>query len=225
MNTLKKISLAAALAAGLLASGVASAANICQGCAYRFDGDGGTGLPVAGVVGSFLGTYDPTSGALPTDVGDSGSYTHGGLGAGGFSDSWIFTVNPAGRGEWDATFNPGADVSSFSASIFTTSGQVCTATSDPQGAALARQAGFCTSNGVVGVTSLGTLSTSFGGLRISNLTLPAGSYVIQVAGTVSGTGTGRFYSGNITTRIPEPGSLALVAVGLLAAAAGLRRRA
>ena len=118
MNTLKKVSLAAALAAGLLASGVASAAQTCGGCAYRFVGDAGVGTPAVADA-SYIGSLDPTSGGLlSSNNGDFASFQHGGLGVGTFTDWWIFSVNPAGSGQWDATFNPDIGVSGFTVQVF-----------------------------------------------------------------------------------------------------------
>ena len=81
--------------------------------------------------------------------------------------------------------------------------------------------------GLTGVTSIANFSsTGVGGLDLSDYTLNAGVLGINLDATqwvLGDSATITFGSGR-ETRVPEPASLALVALGLTAAAARRRRR-
>jgi hypothetical protein len=203
LNRLKFVGLCLAMFVGVAAYSGASATTICSGCDF-------TANP--GAAASNLGVLNPTT-------IDQSSFIHSGIAVGAFSDWWVFTVSPAGTGSLNAAFLPTLSVTGFKVDLFTTTGPVCAAVAPG-----ATNPGACSSFGTLGA-NVGT-STGAGIVSLSGLSL-SGGYAFHIVGTSTDTST--LYTGNVrvapTGRIPEPGSLALLALGVLALGAGLRHRA
>jgi len=197
MKQLNKIVAGLALvAAGAMTSTTAMAAPVCTGCSWITGGN------------VYLGSYDPM-------VGETGTFTHASIPDGAFVDTWWFDLNPAGQAAINAIFIPSAEVSGFKIELFgpgsATCGAVGEACSGPFSPGL--------------LVATGDTAPNF----VSNIdfeTLAAGKYSFVVSGSAAPGGLPQHsYSGNLTTEaIPEPGTLALAGVALLAFGAARRRK-
>jgi hypothetical protein len=196
-----KNGLAGVAAAAVLALGgqAAQAAVICTGC------EDGTAL------GNYLGTYNPGAFDLGTfqnsNVGeDVGAST-------AFEDFWVFDLAPGGSGSISADFTMFTGISGFHGELYADNGGTTCAASD------------CSAIDI----TLGAPLFSEGSVNrrweIIAMTLPAGRYILRVAGTTNARSTS-VYTGQlafIPELIPEPGAVALFGFGVLGMGILLRR--
>jgi PEP-CTERM motif len=190
--------LAGVVTAGALALGsqAAQAALVCTGCEYD-DGSAGT----------HIGVYNPLA-------FDFGTFQHSDVGivngpVTAFEDFWVFDINPGGHGSISADFTAFTNISGFAGELYADGGSTC--------------AGSACSSILLG--ALLVSETDVNGDRrweIMTGALAAGRYIIRVTGTTNGNLTSA-YTGQLAF-VPEPGTLALLGLGLLGMGMTARRR-
>ena len=198
MRLVKFIGTTVALGGLALAAQTASAATICSGCEV-----------IDGAAGTYLGTYNP-------EMFDNGTFNHTDIQADvgqdtPFNDFLLFDLDPAGRGSISADFTRFTAIRDFEGALWTDGGSTCDA-----GAPAACSA-------VVPGTELYRVTASDDRWEIVANGLAAGRYIIQVTGSTRASGPSS-YSGQLSF-VPEPGTLALLGMGLFGIGVTRRRKA
>jgi PEP-CTERM motif len=205
---------AVALAAGALFSGSAMAGTVCPGCGFNGAGSGSV----------YVGVHNP-------NLGDqSAGLNHNQMVAdpAGFSDAFFFHISPAGQASVSGSFTPVENISLLAAQLVQVTAGVCTPVTNP--GTVGALAGSCSGVSYGATLANATITTvpnvgSFLGIGFTGLA--SGLYAVLVQGVVSQNVAlaNNGYSFNLTTTaIPEPATLALAGLGLLAAGAAARRR-
>jgi hypothetical protein len=199
----KRILSAASLGAcALLAlAGTAAASSLDLTCQAQASGTNSTcpaTAPMYSVPGLYLYGDSITS---PHGTGQiTGSDINGN--SAGFIDAYSFDIAPANADAVSATISDGStiSVSDLFARLYTLS-------SNPEGLVLGQPVGTVY-NGII------TNSDGSATVTIGQIMLPAGSYVLEVSGTVNGSFAGGYTGSLDLAPVPLPASFPLLLTGL-----------
>jgi hypothetical protein len=183
-------------------SGPARASSLILTCQAQAPG-GSTTCPATAPMYSVPGLYlYGDSITSPDGTGQiSGSDINGS--SAGFIDAYFFDIAPAKADAVSATISDGSTISA--SDLFA---RLYTLSSNPAGLVLGQPLGTVY-NGIVSNSNGSTTVT------IGQIMLPAGSYVLEVSGTVDGSFAGG-YSGSLDLApVPLPASFPLLLTGLL----------
>lgn len=199
---------ATAVCALLTLAGTAKAGSLTLTCQLLSPG-GGTSCPATAPMYSVPGQYNyadsfssPEASGKIAGSDIYGGATYGNLGSAGFIDDYFFQISPASADAVSATISNGTfAVSNLFATIYS----------------LSANAGGLVLEQPVGTVYYGDITASGPAtlVQINPVTLAAGSYVLQISGTSSGSAGGS-YTGTLNlSPVPLPPSLPLLLTGLL----------
>ena len=147
----------------------------------------------------YNGTFNHTG--IQNDVGASTA----------FEDFFVFDLNPGGGGSISADFTTTTRILNFRGELWTDNGSVC----DTSGVETA-----CSSVSPGSLIAFADATNDRWEIVANGL--PAGRYIIRITGTTRPSGSST-YSGQLSF-VPEPGTLALLGLGLLGFGVARRRQ-